>query len=68
MIIKQRPINKYIAQEKAYLNSSIVIIIIMEFSCDFEWRSRELEQTIMKNTLLYPTSLFVYSFIVFRKS
>lgn len=67
MIIKQRLINKYIAQEKAYLNSSIVIIIIMEFSCVFEWRSQELEQTIMKNTFLYPTSLFFYSFIVFRK-
>lgn len=58
MTIKQRPINKYTAQEKAYLNSSIVIINIMEFSCDFEWRNQELEQTTTKNTLLHPTSLF----------
>lgn len=56
MTIKQRPINKYIAQEVAYLNSSV--IIIMEFSCDFEWRNRQLEQTTTKDTLLHPTSLF----------
>lgn len=56
MTTKQRPINKYISQEVAYLNSSV--IIIMEFSCDFEWRNRQLEQTTMKNTLLHPTSLF----------